>query len=152
MGRKNMPVPRTRSSRIIYNFTYHSTPVTAHTEMEYFQLLHFSIRQQCVIHSGRKCLPRVAFLWSKMPMFQRVGLREEGKPLPLAFHNLILMIKRPCDLNLVMISSLASKCQHFKSRMPIFQPFYVMKLKTSICNTVYMYNFSDLAQTSGVQN
>ena len=64
-------------------------------------------------------------------MFQRVGLREEGKPLPLAFHNLILMIKRPCDLNLVMISSLASKCQHFKVGMPIFQPFYVMKLKTS---------------------
>ena len=51
-----------------------------------------------------------------MPLFQRVGLREGGKPLPLAFQYLILMIWRPCDLNLVMISSLASKCQHFKLR------------------------------------
>jgi hypothetical protein len=53
-------------------------------------------------------------------MFQRVGMREGGGPLSPAFQYLILMIysdikiKRPCDLNLVMISSLASKCQHFK--------------------------------------
>ena len=53
-------------------------------------------------------------LWSKMPMFQRTGMKEGGLPLPLAFQYLILMIKRACDLNLVMISSLASKCQHFK--------------------------------------
>ena len=32
------------------------------------------------IHSGQKCLPRVAFLWSKMPMFQKVGMREGGEP------------------------------------------------------------------------
>ena len=55
------------------------------------------------------------FLRSKMPMFQWAGMREGGEPLPLAFQYLILMI-RPCDLNLVMISSLASKCQHFKLR------------------------------------
>ena len=30
-----------------------------------------------------------------------------------------------------MISSLASKCQDFKVKMPFFQPLYVMKLKTS---------------------
>ena len=72
-----------------------------------------------------------ACLWSKMPMFQRAGMREGGKPLPLAFQNLILMVKRPCDLNLVMISSLAAKCQDFKVEMPFFQPLYVMKLKTS---------------------
>ena len=59
---------------------------------------------------------RLARLWSKMPMFQRAGMREGGEPLPLAFQYLILMIWRPCDLNLVMISSLASKCQHFKLR------------------------------------
>ena len=29
-----------------------------------------------------------------------------------------------------MISSLASKCQDFKVWMPVFQPFYEMKLKT----------------------
>ena len=68
------------------------------------------------IHSGRKCLPRVACLWSKMPMFQRAGIRKGGKPLPLAFQYLISMEKRPCDLNLVMLSSLATKCQHFKLR------------------------------------
>ena len=64
-------------------------------------------------------------------MFLRAGMREGGKPLPLAFQHLIFMVKRPCDLNLVMISSLASKCQDFKVEMPYFQPLYVMKLKTS---------------------
>ena len=34
-------------------------------------------------------------------------------------------------MNLVMLFSLASKCQDFKVGMPFFQPFYVMKLKTS---------------------
>jgi hypothetical protein len=66
------------------------------------------------LHSGQKCLPRVACLWSKMPMFQRAGMREGGEPLPLAFQYLILMIWRPCDLDLVMISSLAAKCQDFE--------------------------------------
>ena len=83
------------------------------------------------LHLGPKCLPRVVCLWSKMPMFQRVGMREGGMPLPLAFQYLILMIWRPCDLTLVMISSVASKYQDFKVGMPIFQPFYEMKLKTS---------------------
>ena len=58
-------------------------------------------------------------------------MREGGKPLPLAFQYLIFMVLRPCDLNLVMISSLASKCQDFKVEMPFFQRLYVMKLKTS---------------------
>ena len=43
-------------------------------------------------------------------------MREGGLPLPLAFQYLILMIRRACDLNLVMISSLASKGQDFKLR------------------------------------
>ena len=34
-------------------------------------------------------------------------------------------------VNLVMISLVASKCQEFKVEMPVFQPFYEMKLKTS---------------------
>ena len=50
---------------------------------------------------------RLACLWSKMPMFKRAGMREGGEPLPLAFQYLILVIWRPCDFNLVMISSLA---------------------------------------------
>ena len=58
-------------------------------------------------------------------------MKEGGKSLPLAFQYLIFMVKRPCDLNLVIISSLASKCQDFKVEMPFFQPLYVMKLKTS---------------------
>ena len=57
--------------------------------------------------------------------------RERGLPLPLAFHYLIFMIWRACDLNLVMISLLASKCQDFKVEMSFFQPLYVLKLKTS---------------------
>ena len=68
---------------------------------------------------------------TKMAIFWRAGVREGGLPLLLAFQYLILMIRRPCDLNLVMISSLASKCQDFKVWMPVFQPFYIMKLKTS---------------------
>ena len=58
-------------------------------------------------------------------------MRVGGKPLPLAFQYLIFMGYRPCDLNLVMISSLASKCQDFKVEMFFFQPLCVMKLKTS---------------------
>ena len=83
------------------------------------------------IHSGRKCLSRVACLWSKMPMFQGVGMKKGGEPLPLAFQYLILMIWKHCYLNLVMIPLLASKCQDFKVEMPVFQPFYDMKFKTS---------------------
>ena len=64
-------------------------------------------------------------------MFERVGMREGGEPLPQAFQYLIFMVKRPCDLNFVITSSLASKCQDFKVEMPFFQPLYVMKLKTS---------------------
>ena len=43
-------------------------------------------------------------------------MRERGLPFPLAFQYLILMICRACDLNLVMLSSLASKSQDFKLR------------------------------------
>ena len=58
-------------------------------------------------------------------------MREGGKPLPLAFQCLIFIVLRACDLNLVIIYSLASKCQDFKVEMPFFQPLYVMKLITS---------------------
>ena len=40
----------------------------------------------------------------KMAIFRRAGIRERGLPLPLAFQYLILLIWRPYDLNLVMIS------------------------------------------------
>ena len=59
-------------------------------------------------------------------------MRLEGLPLPPTFQYLILMIWRAYDLNLVMMSSLASKEQVFKVRMTIFQLFYEMKLKTSM--------------------
>ena len=49
-------------------------------------------------------------------MFQRAGMKEGGLPLPPAFQYLILMTWRACDLNFVMISSLASKCLEFKVR------------------------------------
>ena len=53
-------------------------------------------------------------------------MREEGKPLALAFQYLIFMVSRPCDLNLKKISSLASKCQDFRVEIPFFQLLYVM--------------------------
>ena len=82
-------------------------------------------------------LLRLACLWSEMSMFQWAGMREGGEPLQLAFQYLILRIWRPCYLNLVMMSSLASKCQDFKVWMPVFQPFYVMKLKTPMFKLYY---------------
>ena len=39
-----------------------------------------------------KCLGSFAVLWCKMPMFWRAGMREGGKPLPLAFQYLIFMV------------------------------------------------------------
>ena len=57
-------------------------------------------------------------------------MRERGKPLPLAFQYLIFMVERPCDLNLVMLSSLATKCQHFKLRGLQFH--YIKWLKKGI--------------------
>ena len=45
----------------------------------------------------------------KMAIFRRAGMREGVLPLPLAFQYLILVMGRACDLNLVMISSLASE-------------------------------------------
>ena len=84
-----------------------------------------------IIHSPQECFLWVACLWSKMPMFQRAGMRKGGLPLPLAFQYLILMTWRDCNLDLVMVSSLASKWQGLKVGMPVFQLFYEMKLKTS---------------------
>ena len=57
-----------------------------------------------ILHFGQKSLTWGACLWSKMPMFQRAGVWEGEGPLPLAFQCLILMIWRPCEINLFMIS------------------------------------------------
>ena len=46
------------------------------------------------------------------------------------FHVFLLILSRDARSG-IMISSLGSKCQHFKVGMPVFQPFYDMKLKTS---------------------
>ena len=54
--------------------------------------------------------------------------RKGGEPLPLVFQYLILMISRPCDLNLVMISSLAPKCQDFKVEKALFS--------ATLCNEI----------------
>ena len=50
-------------------------------------------------------------------------MREGGKPLPLAFQYSIFMVERPCDLNLVIVFSLASECQDFEVEMPFFSHF-----------------------------
>ena len=79
----------------------------------------------------------------KMAIFQRAGMREGGLPLPIAFQYLILMIWRACDLNLLMISLLASKCQYFKLRG--LQCHYIKQLKNG------HYNFKDLLFWSQIQ-
>ena len=66
-------------------------------------------------------------------IFRRAGMREGGLPLPLANHYLIFIILRACDLNLVMISLLASKYQDFKLRDLQFH--FIKQLKN---------NFNDL--------
>ena len=78
-------------------------------------------------------------VWSRWPvsevkclsMFQRVGMRKGGLPVPQAFQYLNLMTWRAYDLDLVMVYSLALKWQGLKVGMPVFQLFYEMKLKTS---------------------
>ena len=55
----------------------------------------------------------------KMAIFWSAGMREEVLPLSLAFQNLIRMVWRACDLELVTISSLASKKQGFKVGMTV---------------------------------
>jgi hypothetical protein len=64
-------------------------------------------------------------------MFQRAGMKEGGLPLLSAFQYLILMIRRACYLNLVMISLVASKWKVLEFGMPVFHLFYEMKLKAS---------------------
>ena len=56
------------------------------------------------------------------------GCYTRDKVLP----GVILMIRRPCDLNLVMISLLASKCQHFKLKG--FQFYSIKWLKNKYTN------------------
>ena len=62
-------------------------------------------------------------------------MKEGGEP---AFQYLTLMIKRPCDLNLVMISSLVTKCQHLKLRGLQFH--YIKWLKKGI-STLKSWHF-----------
>jgi hypothetical protein len=68
----------------------------------------------------------------KMTIFWRAGMREGRLPLPLAFQYLISLIGRACDLNLVMISLLASKCQDFKLRGLQFH--FIKQLKNGHSN------------------
>ena len=58
-------------------------------------------------------------------------MRKGGLPLLLASQYLILVIRRACDLNLVMISSFASKWEVPKLGILIFQLLHEVKLKAS---------------------
>jgi hypothetical protein len=68
----------------------------------------------------------------KTAIFRRVEMREGGLPLPLAFQYLTFVIWRACDLNLVMISLLASKWQDFKLRGLQFH--FIKQLKNGHSN------------------
>ena len=63
-------------------------------------------------------------VWSKMPMFQRTGMREGGLPLPPAFQYLILMTWSACYSNLVTISSL-----HNGKALKLGCPFFSCLMK-----------------------
>ena len=80
-------------------------------------------------------------------MLQRVGMREGGEPLPLAFQHLIFLLWWPCGLNLVLISSLASKCQHFKLRGLSFH--YIKWLKKGI-PTLKCWHFEAKLKSQGL--
>ena len=67
-------------------------------------------------------------LWSRTSMFQRAGMKKGG--LPPTFQYLILMAWTACDLDLVMVTWLASKWQDLKVGMPVCQLFYEMKFET----------------------
>ena len=59
-----------------------------------------------------------------MPMFQRVvmkGGKEEATPTSISIFD-------SYDMKTLVISLVASKYQDFKVGMPVFQPFYVMRL------------------------
>ena len=71
-------------------------------------------------HSGPKCLPRV-----------------RGATSILIFDSYDM---KTLWFKFVMISSVASKCQDFKFWMPVFQPFYEMKLKTSNFKVMAFWN------------
>ena len=64
-------------------------------------------------------------------MFPRAGMKDGGLPLSVAFQYLILVVRRACDLNLAMTSSLASKWQVLDFGVSIFQPLYEVKSKAS---------------------
>ena len=58
-------------------------------------------------------------------------MKEGVEPLPLTFQYLILMLWRPCDLNLVMISSLASNgSQDFNFSLIFLFSFIFFKYET----------------------
>ena len=57
------------------------------------------------LHSGQKCLPWVACLSSKMPMFQREGATPTS-----------ISVFDSYDMKTLVISSLASKCKDFELR------------------------------------
>ena len=61
---------------------------------------------------------------SKNPTFQRAGMSEGGLPLPPAFHYLILMLKRACDLSLVIMSS-HQNCKSLKLGCLFFIRFII---------------------------
>jgi hypothetical protein len=52
-------------------------------------------KQKILIHSGQKCLLWVTCLSSKMPMFQRAGMKEGELPLSPNFHYLMTALRVP---------------------------------------------------------
>ena len=62
-------------------------------------------------------------------MFQKTGMKEGGKPLPLAFQYLILIIWGPCDLDLTIKLRWLQNAKTLKLGCPFFSHFMKWSLK-----------------------
>ena len=68
--------------------------------IEFYEYLSHNLEPAHLFHLALDYVPTLcfiflrsfAFLWCKMPMFWRTGMREGGKPLPLALQYLIFMV------------------------------------------------------------
>ena len=71
-----------------------------------YYFFQFNMYQHTYIVHCVACISAVylACLWSKMPMFQRAGMRKRGESLPLEFQDVILWYEDIIDLVMIYLS------------------------------------------------
>ena len=94
---------------ILFYFYFYMYPKVPSSTLVYYSILSsFGQRSQYIQYTVMCIIDHC------LAYFLDDGYEGRRGPLPLAFQYLIVIIWRPCDFNLVMISSVASKWQHFK--------------------------------------